>query len=683
MVVAGSIRVRLGTGGMGVRGRKMVWFAAGAIVAGMAAAIPVGASSESGTRQIAAYGTSSFATDELVGGSLQAPELARLGSDAGGTPSDAAPIFPDRSKSNGRKADGQHSGESSRDRSNTRQLLSFDGLNHNDQRFANGGNQFSLEPPDQGLCAGNGFVLETVNDVLAVYNTSGNKLVGPVDLNTFYAYAAAINRTTGVRGPELTDPSCYFDAATQRWFHVVLTLEVVPSGANGGRLTGPNRLDIAVSQTSDPTGAWSLYHLPVQDDGTQGTPDHGCSAGSPTATWRTNPNACIGDYPHIGADANGFYVSTNEYSLFGPEYKAAQVYAFSKRALASGAATVGVSQIDTTNMVRGNQAGFTVWPAVAPNSNTGNSDDSSASRSGTEFFLSSNAADEVNAAMSGTSTDLIVWALTNTSSLNSPQPNIRMSNAVVHVGRYAMPPKAQQKPGATPLADCLNDTTLPVTATLSGCWRLAVGVEPAHNQVEGQAIDTNDTRMQQVTFANGIIYGALDTGLNINGHIRAGIEWFAARPHVTGGRVHAQLAGGGYAGLADANLSYPALAVNDNGAGVVAFTLVGPGDYPSAAYAGFDSKAGVGTIHIAQAGVGPDDGFTNYAAAFGIDPPRTRWGDYGAAVVDGSSIWVASEYIGQTCNYTQFIASPFGRCGGTRSGLANWDTRITKVAIAD
>ena len=258
-------------------------------------------------------------------------QLARLGSDAGGTPSDAGPIFPDRSKSNGRKADGQYSGESSRDRSNTRQLLSFDGLNHNDQRFANGGNQFSLEPPDQGLCAGNGFVIETVNDVLAVYNTSGNKLVGPVDLNTFYAYAAAINRTTGVRGPELTDPSCYFDAATQRWFHVVLTLEVVPSGANGGRLTGPNRLDIAVSQTSDPTGTWSLYHLPVQDDGTQGTPNHGCSAGSPPATWRTNPNACIGDYPHIGADANGFYVSTNEYSLFGPEYKAAQVYASAGR----------------------------------------------------------------------------------------------------------------------------------------------------------------------------------------------------------------------------------------------------------------------------------------------------------------------------------------------------------------
>ena len=649
----------------------------------MVAAMPTVASSDSGTRQIAAYGTSSFASSELAGVGTQAPELAQPVSDAGAAAGDGAPTLPDRSKSNGRKAGGQQTGESARERSNVQQVMSFDGLNHNHQRFANGGNQFSLEPPDQGLCAGNGFVLETVNDVLAVYSTNGTKVIGPVDLNTFYSYAAAVNRTTGVRGPELTDPSCYYDAATKRWFHVVLTLDVVASGSNAGRLTGPNRLDIAVSQTADPTGAWSLYHLPVQDDGTAGTPDHGCSAGSPDATWRTNPHACIGDYPHIGADANGFYVSTNEYSLFGPEYKAAQIYAFSKRALASGAGTIGVSQIDTTDMVRGRQAGFTVWPAESPNGDTRDSGDASTSRSGTEFFLSSNAADEVNAALNGASSDLIVWALTNTKSLDSQQPSIEMSNTVTHVGRYAVPPKAQQKAGATPLADCLNDTSLPITATLSGCWRLAVNVEPAHNQVEGQAIDTNDTRMQQVMFANGLLFGALDTGLRIKGHTLAGIEWFAARPHVTASGVHAQIAGSGYAGLGDANLSYPAIAVNQDGLGVVAFTLVGPNDYPSAAYAAFDVKRGVGSIHVAQVGAGPDDGFTNYGAAFGIDPPRSRWGDYGAAVVDGSKIWMASEYIGQTCTYTQFITGPIGRCGGTRSALANWDTRITEVAIGD
>jgi len=79
-------------------------------------------------------------------------------------------------------------------KSNPLSTFSIDGLNFHDQRFANNGNQFSIEPPDQGLCAGNGFVLETVNDVLRIYNNSGNALTGPIDLNTFYGYPPAINR---------------------------------------------------------------------------------------------------------------------------------------------------------------------------------------------------------------------------------------------------------------------------------------------------------------------------------------------------------------------------------------------------------------------------------------------------------------------------------------------------------
>src|SRR5205807_4251717 len=46
----------------------------------------------------------------------------------------------------------------------------FPGLTHRDQRRAGTGaysnTQFSLEPPDQGLCVGNGFVLELVNTAL-------------------------------------------------------------------------------------------------------------------------------------------------------------------------------------------------------------------------------------------------------------------------------------------------------------------------------------------------------------------------------------------------------------------------------------------------------------------------------------------------------------------------------------
>ena len=167
-------------------------------------------------------------------------------------------------------------GHATRAKSHPQLKGGFEGLDFHDQRYANNGNQFSVEPPDQGLCAGNGFVMESVNDVLAIYDHAGNELVGPVDLNTFYGYPAAIDRNTGAYGPSITDPSCYYDADTRRWFQVVLTLDRVGTSS---ALSGNNHLDIAVSQTADPTGAWTIYRLPVQNNGTEGTPDHGCEIG--------------------------------------------------------------------------------------------------------------------------------------------------------------------------------------------------------------------------------------------------------------------------------------------------------------------------------------------------------------------------------------------------------------------
>ena len=147
-----------------------------------------------------------------------------------------------------------------------------------------------------------------------------------------FARHAAINRTTGEYGPSITDPSCYYDASTQRWFQVVLTLDRVGTTSE---LSGTNHLDIAVSQTANPTGAWNIYRLPVQNNGTQGTPDHGCSDGF-----------CLGDYPHIGADAHAIFLTTNEFSLFGPGFYGAQIYAISKQALATGAKACFNSKMD-------------------------------------------------------------------------------------------------------------------------------------------------------------------------------------------------------------------------------------------------------------------------------------------------------------------------------------------------
>jgi hypothetical protein len=238
----------------------------------------------------------------------------------------------------------------------------------------------------------------------------------------------------------------------------------------------------------------------------------------------------------------------------------------------------------------------------------------------------------------------------------------------VRVNTYSTPPLSNQKPGSVPLADCLNSDP---------CSTILLGTpDPFKPEVESP-LDSNDTRMQQVTYANGRLYGALDTAVHVGGTTKAGIAWYIVKPSTSAGAVTAKLVKQGNLGLAGNNLIYPAIGVNANGKGVMAFTLVGSGFYPSAAYAAFDGTAGAGSIFLAKAGLGPQDGFSGYRAL--NDPPRPRWGDYGATAVDGTRIWIASEYIGQTCTLAQYKAAPFGSCNATRTALANWDTRISLI----
>lgn len=100
-------------------------------------------------------------------------------------------------------------------------FFGFAGLTHVDQRLAGTGaytnTQFSTEPPDQGLAAGNGFILEAVNDALAAYDQrTGSVLVGPTALNQFFNLAPEIVRPNGPFGDFLSDPRCYFDRQLRR-----------------------------------------------------------------------------------------------------------------------------------------------------------------------------------------------------------------------------------------------------------------------------------------------------------------------------------------------------------------------------------------------------------------------------------------------------------------------------------
>ena len=534
-------------------------------------------------------------------------------------------------------------------RSGSKLVSSFDGLRLRDQRLANGGNQFTVEPPDQALCVGNGYVVESVNDVIRVFDRSGKALTDVVDLNSFYGYPAAINRSTRKFGPSITDPSCYFDPQVKRFFHVVLTLDV---DAATGNLTGANHLDLAVSTSDSPLGSWAIYRIPVQNDGSQGTPVH---ANCP----------CLGDYPHIGADEHGIYLTTNEFPFAGG-FNSAQIYALSKRDLVRGAVNLTLVQIDTIDHLLEGAPGFTVWPAVSP------AGDFETANRGTEYFLSSLAV----FSNSGTEKRLRVWALGNTRSLNSNSPDVTLVDSTVKVRSYGVPPASNQKAGPTPLADCINDRTL-VTPFGVGCWNYLFLKQPPA-AVTPEMLDSNDSRMQQVFYAGGRLYGALDTAIRVGGAEQAGIAYYTIRPYAQNGSVIGVVENQGKIGVRGNNVSYPAIAALPNGKGIISFTVVGADHFPSAAYVNLGGNGHEGGIRIAAEGKGPDDGFTGYEA-FNPGTTSARWGDYGAVAVDNGEFWMASEYIGQSCTLSAYVATPFGSCGSTRVTLGNWFTRISRV----
>lgn len=490
-----------------------------------------------------------------------------------------------------------------------RDRLGFEGLTHTDQRLASGGNQFSLEPPDQGLCVGgyNGqtYVVESVNDALRFFDSRGfNFALPPFSLSEFYGLPPTINRTTGKFGPFISDPKCYFDPDTHHWFHTALVLSLDPK--TGAFTTKYAYTALAVSQTADPLGNYYIYRINALDKGNKNCP-------------------CFGDQPLIGADKNGFYVSTAEYDLdpFGAHFNGAQLYAISKRALENGtAATVKHYRNITT------QSG-TLQPATSPNGQY------ESAAGGTEYFVSGRDTLLPDGRLRpGQVNQVTVWALTNTSSLDSRSPSTRLTGSDVKTEVYGQPVPMTQRSGPRPLGN-------------------AVG-EPK------EKLNANDERVNQVVYAAGHLF----TGVNtiVAPGPRTGIAWFVLDPSVAGGRASATVHSQGYVAVKDANVAFPAIGVNAAGQGVMAMSLVGKDYYPSAAYVKINSSGTTGSVQIAQLGFRPEDGFTGYKAFGGNGV--ARWGDYFAAVAgpDGR-IWNAVEFIGDQ----------------SRTEFANWSTFVFPV----
>lgn len=504
-------------------------------------------------------------------------------------------------------------------------IFGFDGLSHYDQRFAGTGvyynTQFSEEPPDQALAVGNGYVLEAVNNALAVYKTDGTVAAAPTTMYQFLGLPPEYIRGTGTYGAvSLSDPRAYYDPTSKRFF-----VEEWGTGQNpDGSATGTSAIYVAVSVSSDPTGGYTLYTFDTTFD-----PSIGTTFTDP-ATGKTVPGNVLPDYVQIGADANGFYMSINQFALLGTQYfLGPRILAVSKAKLVAGIGTpvVSFSGGDLAN----SNAGFTVQPAKTP---LGTAYESGAG--GTEYFLSSVSSNKV-------ANQLSVWAISNTSSLNTKTPGLTLTDTLINSLPFTQPTAAIQKAGPLPLGQSLTP--------------------PAPEN----RLSSGGTRMTTVTYSQGHLYSALETSFsNAALGINSGFTYFSVAPSVdSSGNVSGAVNRQGYVQIAGETVSYPTFGINSTGGAIVTCSLIGPDFYPSAAFVPLDSHLKATRLFISSLGAAPSDGFTGYKAYGGGG--IARWGDYSEAQSDeNGDIWMAQEMV-STASSTR------------RSLLANYGTHITKV----
>jgi hypothetical protein len=427
-------------------------------------------------------------------------------------------------------------------------IRTFNGTSSKDSQFTNFNATF--EPPDQGLCVGAGFVLEPVNSAYRIYKTNGQSVRGPFNVNDLFNEG----------GKEFTsDPRCWYDPTVHAWFATILFL-------NDAFTEG--RLDIAVNPTSDPTGQWTEYQIDNTFDGRNGEPN---LAGCP----------CFGDQPRIGIDQTNLYVTTDEFSINGPQFYGGQIYAISKADLVNGVANAHFVRFGNLHL------GGALVGAPQPALSIGSSD--------AEYFLS-------QLDPNSTGDDRIgVWAMTN---------------------------RGKVSQGGSP--------TLSKVVIGSEPYSIA---QPAPQRGSSSVIDPGDDRMQQASYVGGTLWGELGTALRPAGDSqdRVGIAWFQVRPKLSGGGISgASIVRQGYLGAAGESLLYPAIQPDAAGNAAVVFTDTSKNRYPSAAYATLKAgAANFGAPVIVAAGTGPYDKTATRWGDYSFAVPD--W--------TTDAAWLATEYI--------------------------------------
>ncbi len=299
-------------------------------------------------------------------------------------------------------------------------LVNFNGVSSRDSQFTNYNLMF--EPPDQGLCQGNGFVLEAVNSAYRIYGTGGKSQRGPFNINDLF----------NVGGKEFTsDPRCWFDPTTQTWFATILFLSDASTRSS---------LLIAVRHSPNPRGVWNEYSIDTTDEG------------------RGNGCPCFGDQPRIGIDQTNLYVTADEFSIKGPQFFGAEMWTIDKAELVAGDPRPHFVRFN--GLIIGGQLTLAPQPAL------------SQGKPNAEYFLSS-----LDFAGKGDNR-IGVWAMTRRGQVGKGGFPV-LTSTVINSEAYANPPKAAQKGGKSTLDS--GDDRMQQTAFTGGTvWgELTTAVRPA------------------------------------------------------------------------------------------------------------------------------------------------------------------------------------------------------------
>jgi hypothetical protein len=180
-------------------------------------------------------------------------------------------------------------------------LASFEGISNQDNFNLFG---FRVNPPDPMGDVGPNHYVEMINLAWAVYDKTGNLLLGPLPIGSVWE-GFAVEDCTDPSG----DPVVLYDQTTDRW----LLSQFTTRGLDDPTL--PFYDCVAISMTGDPTGAYYRYAFITQPDTVDG-------------------GYFFPDYPKYGVWTDSYIMTTRDFGLI--DQYGISVYALEKNKMIAG-----------------------------------------------------------------------------------------------------------------------------------------------------------------------------------------------------------------------------------------------------------------------------------------------------------------------------------------------------------